>query len=329
MLYPLSYGPGYDFQTSCLLLHNLVSIFNMKKISFYLAGLRPPFFTGTIIPILFGTAYCWHRTGEFSLWLFILTMIGGVAIHGGANAINDYFDHKNGNDGANKEFAHPFTGGSRAIQNGLLTPREMFIEAFICFAIGAAIGLYLVYTRGLMVLWIGLFGMITSYFYSAPPVKLVHRGIGEIFIGLDFGVLMILGTYFVQCQEISMAVILASLPISVLIIMILYINEFQDMNADISVGKMNWVARLGRRKASYGYAALTTLVYLLIMAESWADILPMWSLISLISIPLAIKAIKNVLKNYDHALLLTETNAATIQLHLIIGLLLSLSCLIA
>ncbi len=300
----------------------------MKKIKLYLAEVRAPFFTGVIVPILLGGALAWRQTGEFSWGLFILTLVGGILIHAGANVSNDYFDHKSTNDDINKEFARPFTGGSRMIQNGLLTPKQVLIEALICYALGSAIGIYLVIVKGLPILWIGLFGAVTSFFYTAPPLKLVHRGIGEIFIGLNFGVLMVLGTYFVQTGELSWVPVIASLPVSLLIMLILYINEFQDYNADLAVGKLNWVARLGRKNGAIGYIVFIVAMYLTIALGIITGSLPVWSAATLITVPIAMKAIKGVQTNYDNVRALVPVNAATIQLHLIVGIILAVSCLI-
>ncbi len=208
------------------------------------------------------------------------------------------------------------------IQNGLLTPREVLTEGLICYAVGSLIGLYLAYERGLPILWIGLVGVVTSFFYTAPPIKFVHRSIGEIFIALNFGTLMTLGAYYVQTQELSWAPVIASLPVGLLILLVLYINEFQDYNADKAVGKLHWVARMGREKASIVYGVLLAVAYLTVVAGVVYGAVPKWGLISLLTIPIAIKAYKITRANYDNVASLTPANAATIQLHLFIGLML-------
>lgn len=287
--------------------------------------MRPPFFTATIIPILLGSTMGWYHSGEFSWWFFALTLLGGILLHGGVNITNDYYDHKSGTDGINKEFANPFTGGSRMIQNGLLTPREVLTEGLICYALGSIIGVYLAYECGLPILWLGLIGVATSFFYTAPPIKLVHHGIGEIFIGLNFGTLMTLGAYYVQTGELSWLPVIASIPVAILITAVLYINEFQDYNADKSVGKLNWVARLGRERASYCYGIFMITTYLSVCVAWLTGALPAWALVSIITFPLAIKAYKITRANYDNVAQLTPANATTIQLHLFIGLIITIS----
>ncbi len=300
----------------------------MKKIKSYLMELRAPFFTGSIVPVVLGSVMAWSHTARFDWPLFFLTLIGAVAIHAGSNVMNDYYDHKSGNDGANTEFVSPFTGGSRMIPEGRLTPREVFVEGIICYVLGAAIGVWLAYERGLPILYIGLIGVATSFFYTAPPFKFVHHGIGEIFIALNFGALTVLGSYYVQAQTLSWVPVIASIPVALLIMLILYINEFQDYNADRSVGKNHWVVRLGRQKASIGYALFLAATYLSVVVAVVVKALPVWSLASLLTFPIAVKAVRVARTNYDSPQKLAPANAITIQLHAIIGFILSASFLV-
>ncbi len=300
----------------------------MNKIGSYLAELRAPFFTGSIVPVVLGSAVAWRHGAAFDWSLFFLTLAGAVLIHAAANVMNDYYDHKSGTDAANTEFASPFTGGSRMIQKGLLSPREVFIEGVLLYAAGAAIGLWLAFTRGLPILYIGIIGTVTSFFYTAPPFKFVHRGAGEIFIALNFGLLPTLGAYYVQTQELSWIPVIASVPIAILIMLILYINEFQDHDADRSVGKNHWVVRLGRRRASFWYAVFLGIVYVSIAAGVLLKVVPTYALAALLTLPVAFKAVVTTRTNYDDPKALTPANAMTIKLHLIIGLIISASFLI-
>lgn len=319
------YFPFSIFKKLLPLSHDLLARFNMKKIKLYFLEMRSPFFTATIVPVLLGSVMGWHRSGGFSWGFFALTLLGGVLLHAGVNVTNDYYDHKSGTDDINQEFANPFTGGSRMIQNGLLTPREVLIEGLLCYAFGSLIGIYLAYERGLPILWIGLFGVVTSFFYTAPPIKFVHRGIGEVFIALNFGTLMTLGAYFVQTQELSWAPVIASLPVGLLILLVLYINEFQDYKADKTVGKLHWVARLGRKRASEVYGIFLIATYLTVIAGVMTRAVPKWGLATLFTLPIAVKAYKTARVNFDNLVQLTPANAATIKLHLFVGLILTAS----
>jgi 1,4-dihydroxy-2-naphthoate octaprenyltransferase len=188
-----------------------------------------------------------------------------LCLHAGANMSNDYFDHKSGTDDINVEFGGHLTGGSRMIQTGILQPRQVLLEALVYYAAGTLIGLYLAWVRGPWVLVIGLTGVLSGYFYTAPPVVLAARGLGEVVVGLNFGLLIALGTYYVQTGQLAWEPAIAGLPASFLLAGVLYINEFQDMPADKAAGKNNLVVRQGRQDAVPGYALIMAAAYLSII----------------------------------------------------------------
>jgi 1,4-dihydroxy-2-naphthoate octaprenyltransferase len=294
-----------------------------SKMKTWLAEVRAPFFTATIVPILLGGTIAWARTGTFHLGLFLLTMLGGLLLHAGTNVANDYFDHRSGTDDMNVEFVRPFTGGSRMIQSGLLTPREVISGALAAFALACLVGLYLAYVRGPVIIALGLFGIFSGFFYTAPPFNLVSKGIGEFFIGLNFGVLMTLGSFFVQTGYLSWEPVVAAIPVGLLIAGVLYINEFQDAPADGAVGKDHLVVRLGRRKAALGYLALLVTTYAVIVVAVLLRITSPFTLVALVTIPVAIRAVAVARAHYDEYLKLVPANAATVFIHLLTGLLLS------
>jgi len=295
-----------------------------SKISIYLQELRAPFFTGSIVPLVFGAIVAWHQSGEFHWVLFVLTLVGGILLHAGANVSNDYYDHKSGDDSVNTEFARPFTGGSRLIQQGLMTPKEVIIESMVLYGLALVIGIYLTVTCGIWVLIFGLIGALSGFFYTAPPFRLVHRGIGEIFIGLNFGILMTLGSFYVQSGRLAWEPVIAAIPIAILIILILFINEFQDAKADASVGKNHWVVRLGKTQSSKLYAIMVALVYLSVGVAVLLGIIPATTLLILLSLPIAIKAISVTKEFHLDSQKLVSANASTILLHLLGGVLLSI-----
>ncbi|MDH4209170.1 MAG: 1,4-dihydroxy-2-naphthoate octaprenyltransferase [Anaerolineae bacterium] len=299
-----------------------------SKVKTWLAEVRAPFFTATIVPILLGATIAWARTGTFHLGLFLLAMLGGLLLHAGTNVANDYFDHRSGTDDVNVEFVRPFTGGSRMIQSGLLTPREVLWGALAAFALACVVGLYLAYVRGPLILALGVFGIFCGFFYTAPPFNLVGKGIGEFFIGLNFGVLMTLGAFFVQTGYLAWEPVVAAIPVGLLIAGVVYINEFQDAPADGAVGKDHLVVRLGRRRAALGYLVLLALTYAVIVLAALLRITSPFTLVALATLPVAIKAIGVARAHYDEYLQLVPANAATVFIHLLTGLLLSAAYLL-
>jgi 1,4-dihydroxy-2-naphthoate polyprenyltransferase len=299
------------------------------KLKTYFVELRSTFLTATFVSIILGTSIAWMRNGVFAVEFFVLTLVAGAFLHLGTNVANDYFDHKSGGDDINKEFVRPFSGGSRMIQKGLLTPREVLFEATILLIVGTAIGFYLAFIRGLLVLVLGLFGLFSGIFYASPPLKLANRGIGEVFVGLNFGVLMTIGAYFVQTQTLNVEPLVASIPVSLLIFAVVYINEFLDYNADKAIGKRTLVVRFGREKAARDYIILMAGVYLSILVGVLTKIMPATTLIALATFPIAIKATAHALKYHSTPLKLTLANSLSILCHLLTSLLLSVGYLIA
>jgi 1,4-dihydroxy-2-naphthoate octaprenyltransferase len=253
----------------------------------YLLATRPAFLTITLAGCLLGFATALETA--FSWPLALLTLLLALAAHAGVNVFNDYYDHLNGSDDANVDRLFPFTGGSRFIQNGVMSPRQILLYALILFAGVIAGGLWLIATRGSGLFWIGLSGLLIGWAYSAPPLKLNSRGLGEVCVAAGF-LLIVAGADFVQRGTSSLQPWLIGLPYALLVTNILYINQFPDRAADIQAGKLHWVARLQPSVAARGYwlilaAAVVMLVWL--VAGGW---LPMLALVSLLAVLPALKA---------------------------------------
>ncbi|MFQ6100643.1 MAG: 1,4-dihydroxy-2-naphthoate octaprenyltransferase [Anaerolineae bacterium] len=294
----------------------------------WIVKLRAPFFTADLAPVCLGAAIAWARTGAFNLWYFLLTLIGAICLNAGTNMTNDYFDHTWGSDEVNTEFANPFTGGSRLIQMELVKAKTFLWQGIGFFVLGSLIGLVLTFTRGPWVLWLGIIGVFCGYFYTAPPLRLAGTGLGEPLIGLNFGPLMVLGSYYTQTQTVAWEPVIASLPLALLIALVVWINQFQDMQADAAVGKNHWVVRLGRRRAATVYGLSLTAVYLSLAAGILFGVVTPFALLGLLTLPQAIKAYRVARVHYDHPKKLVPANAATIQIHLRTGLLIALGYVI-
>lgn len=284
---------------------------------------RAPFFTATIVPVLLGSALAW-RDDEFHFFgYFLLALLGAVAFHAATDVINDYGDHKSGNDEVNQELT-PFSGGSRVIQEEILSAGQMLRLALTFYAIGIVIGSYLVIVRGLPILWIGLVGFALSALYTVPKVGLVYlgHGLGELVVGLGFGPVMVSGAYYVQAQRFTAETWYASLPVGLLITAVLYINEFPDYAADRAVGKQTLIVKLGRRRAVPGYVALILGTYLSVAVGVLLGLLSWPTLVVFLTLPLAVRGIRGLRRFYDQTPQLIPSNAMTIQVHLLTGLLL-------
>jgi len=294
----------------------------MGKAKIWFLELRAPFFTAAILPVLIAAAFVFWEKDAFDLFLILVTVAGTVSLHAGTNMINDYFDYKSGDDARNQART-PFNGGSPFLIEGMLKPKSVLATALMAFGVGGLIGLYLAWTITWWILPLGVIGGLLGLLYVAPKVNLAGRGVGEIAVGLGFGPLMTMGTYLVLTGDISWISFLIGLPIGFLILLVLYINQFPDMEADASVGKDHWVVRLGRKKARIGYPLILMITYASAVMMIPFGVMPALSLIFLITIPLAYKASKIVLANADNVRALIPAQALTIQIHLIGGLLLA------
>lgn len=155
------------------------------RIKLWVRAARVPFLQAAAIPVIVGTAvalYSNHFTWYNGV-LFLLALIGNMAANAGTNLINDYYDYKSNADNLNRA-PTPFSGGSRVIQEEIMSPRAMQIGGLICFLITLSIGVFLVVTRGLPILWLGLAGLFIGYFYTAKPIQLGYHGLGELVTGL-------------------------------------------------------------------------------------------------------------------------------------------------
>jgi 1,4-dihydroxy-2-naphthoate octaprenyltransferase len=294
----------------------------------WIRAMRAPFFTASAVPVLVGTALAFNLTGRFNLYKFILVLVGVPLFNAGTNLANDYYDHKTSNDEINTRVT-PFSGGSRVIQEGTVSPKHMLAASLLFFAAGSIIGLYLnAVTPGNVVLYLGIFGLLSGFFYTAAPVLIGYRGIGEFVVGLDLGTLAILGAYYVQAHSLSWPAFWLSLPIGFLVAAILYINQFPDYDADKAVGKKHLVVRLGKKKAVYGYYLLILATYSVILATVVFKLVTPFVLLSFLTLPIALGAVKVLKSNFDKFTELIPAQAKTIQTHLLTGLLLSLGLVI-
>lgn len=253
----------------------------------YLLATRPAFLTITLAGCLLGFASALEA--RFVWPLALLTLLLALLAHAGVNVFNDYYDHLNGTDAVNVDRLFPFTGGSRFIQNGVLSPRQILIYALILFALVIAGGLWLIATRGAGLFGIGLAGLLIGWAYSAPPLKLNSRGLGEICVAAGF-LLIVAGADFVQRGTLSATPWLIGLPYALLVTNILYINQFPDRAADIQAGKLHWVARLEPAVAARGYWLLVLLAAAFLIFLVVTGVLPRIGLVSLLFLLPAAKA---------------------------------------
>jgi 1,4-dihydroxy-2-naphthoate octaprenyltransferase len=296
------------------------------KIFAWMVIVRAPFLTAIIIPILIGAAWVAYQglVQPFPFGLFWITLFAGIFMHIAANTFNDYFDWKSDTDKVNNDYFQPFSGGSRSIELRLINEKTLFIVASISLLISASLGLVLAIVSGPGILLFGLVGAFSTYFYTAPPLRLAaRRGLGELAVGLNFGPLAVAGAVYALTGQVSWVDFLVGLPVGLLTTAILWINQFPDEEADRQTGKINLVVVLGKRRARWGYLLLLAAAFGLTLYWSATGTFPLGALLFLGGIPLAISASRILLREYDQRSLV-RANATTIRLQMISGLLMAL-----
>jgi 1,4-dihydroxy-2-naphthoate octaprenyltransferase len=290
-----------------------------------LRATRLPFLSATIVPVVLGIAIA-AAHGSFDLLAAVLTIVGASFVQLGLNVANDVFDTAQGADDANVT-PTKYSGGSRVIQYGLLTVRQMAILSAGFYGAGIAIGLALLAYRGSVpLLVIGVVGIVISVAYTAAPLKLVYRGLGEIAVALGFGPLMVLGAYVVQTQgALAWEPFVISIPIALLVALILYVNEIPDRRGDARAGKRTLPVRFGPDAVIRGYDVTVAAAYATLVGGVIAGVLPITTVLALLTIPLAIRVHQGLRANYDNPYGLMALMAVNIQLHLAAGGLLLLA----
>ena len=204
--------------------------------------------------------------GQFDWPVFLLALVATVCVHAGANVLNDVGDDIGGTDRQNEERIYPYTGGSRFIQSGIMSANGMARLGISLLGIAAIAGMLLLLSKGIMIIWFGLAGILIAVLYSLGPVRLAAIGIGEFSVGVAFGVLPVVGAAWLQSGLIDSSALLFSIPISAWVAAILLINEVPDIAADGATGKRTLPVRLGLK----GTAAVYLLLHLAAAAATVA-----------------------------------------------------------
>ena len=322
-----------------------------RTIKRWMTIVRAPFLTATIAPILLGSAIAYKQFGTFDWSIFWLVLLGGVFAQCGTNTINDYFDHKSRTDELNK-LASPFNGGSRAIQSGLMTPANMLLVSILFFGLTIGIGLELNnllfenYFAISILMYLGLIGVFLGIMYTGF-LKLAYNGFGDLAVFIGFGPLMVYGAAYMQHQSVDpVTTLLFSIPVGIFIALVLFINCFQDYNADKAANKNSWVVRLAGPgdKANYRnpfkvWKSLMLLSFAIIFGVSLytGELFTLIALLPLLIFNFASKKGSSWLDEWEkedanlqqlpYELLIV--NVSTIGIHFLTGILLTLGILIS
>jgi len=296
----------------------------VTRILVWMVITRLPFLTATLMPVLVASAWAhpYFEADAFPWGLFVSALVGASFLQIAANTFNDYFDWRSGTDQANNDYFVPYSGGSRAIELGLISEKKLLQVATAALIIAVLAAVPVLLARGSSLLVFGLAGAALAYFYTAPPLRLsARRGLGELSVMLAFGPLLTAGTVFALSGQIETGAFLVGLPMGFLAGAILWVNEFPDTEADAATGKNHLLVTVGRKTGRWVYLALIFSAYISTSVLVWTGTFPAGSLAIFISLPLAVYAIRILFEHYlDRELI--SANKATIQLHFLCGLML-------
>ena len=294
----------------------------MSSVKAWMMQIRAPFLVLTPISVLVGVSVVVWESGWGSInYLYMaLAFVGAMLGHIAVNVINEYFDYKSGVDF--KTERTPFSGGSGVLVEGLLSPRVVFTVGMLCLAGIVAIGGYFISIYGAAIIPLGVLGIITIYFYTTHIVKSPLLCI--IAPGLGFGPLMVMGTYFVLTGGYGLAAGLASITPAFLVSNLLLLNQFPDVEADASADRRHLPIVIGRKKSATVYALILLGAYIALIIPVALSVLPVWALLGLITLPLALTAIKGAQQYYDQIPLLVPTLGKNVVLTLVFPLLIAI-----
>ena len=292
------------------------------KLKIWFLETRPQFLLLSVVLAFLGTCIAWYD-GSFHLGFALLAFLGLLLAHISVNVLNDYFDYRSGIDLETKRT--PFSGGSGILPAALLTPRQVFWLGMGSFLLAIPIGVFFVITKGWLLLPLLLVAGICILIYT--PFILKTRW-PEWAAGLGLGILPVLGAYFIQTTTYTIPAIIASIPSGILVHNLLLLNEFPDTEADSKATRKTLPIIMGTTRAGKVYSALTIIIYLWIIGGVVAGQMPLFSLIALLTLPLAIKAIQGALKPQEISKLIPAM-ASNVQVVLLTQLLLGIGYILA
>ncbi|HQY19591.1 MAG TPA: 1,4-dihydroxy-2-naphthoate octaprenyltransferase [Ignavibacteria bacterium] len=259
----------------------------------WLMAARAYSFPASIIPVLLGSvlAVLLNPGLHFNILNFGLTLVGCILVQVGTNLINDIFDFDKGIDKEDKELGIPH-GGSMVISLGFVTIKQMKTAAFFSLLISFLIGVYLFTQAGMWILYLSIFGLLSAVFYTAKPLALKYKALGDLQVIISFGVGMTLGSYIVQTGEFSIMPVIISIPLGLLIDAILHSNNIRDINFDGKFGVKTLPILIGEKLSVKFYYFLILGAYLAVLLFVVLNILPWFALLSFITLPLALKLVK-------------------------------------
>ncbi len=297
------------------------------KIKGIVTIIRVPFLVLALILGILGTSVAWYESRRFGspfhLGRALLATFGLLVAHAAVNVFNEYFDARSSLD--YRTCRTPFSGGSGAIPNGLLTERQALWLGLCCFLLIIPIGIYFTLTSGWMLMPLLVLAMLLIVLYTPLILKM---GYPEWSPGLGLGILPVVGAYFVHTAQYTADAVIASVPSFLLVHNLLLLNEFPDAEADITVGRRTLPIVIGKKGAAVVFSLLTLLVYLWLGGAVALDRMPSGALLALLTLPIALWVVRDAFR-YDHVGIFLPAMLKNVLLVLVTQALIAVGYLIA
>ena len=258
-----------------------------SKINNWILASRPRTLPAAVVPVMVGSALAIYQ-GIFFPVYSIIALLCSVLIQIGTNFTNDLYDHLKGSDTKERK------GPLRVLASGLISVKEMKWGIFLVFFTAFLLGLYLVYSVGLIILWIGIFSIIAGLAYTAGPFPLAYNGLGDLFVFIFFGIVGTVGTYYLHAQQFSSLAFLISIPVGALITNILIVNNYRDIEEDRIAGKNTLAVLLGKEFSRYEYIFFILVSFFIPFLLHFKYDFNIWIFLPYITLPVAITLVKMI-----------------------------------
>ena len=294
----------------------------IKSVVFlWFRAIRIKFILASVIAVSNGIAISYWKTGTIDPGYALLTYFGIMCLHISVDLLNDYSDFKRGIDTNTRRTR--YSGGTGVIPENLINPRIIYIAGIVFLILGGLAGVYFVTIKGIVILILLVFAVISIYFYST---NIVNAGLGELFVAIK-GCMIVMGSYYIQSNTIDLTSVFVGIIVGLLSSVVLLVTSFPDYDADKKGGRRTLVILSGKENSVKIFTAIIIVTYGLIIGGAIFNIIPSFSTIGLLSIPFATKAIYK-LRRFNDSSQLVSSMANSIIYSRISGLLLAISFII-
>ncbi len=296
-----------------------MSIKSISKFESWFIASRPKTLLAAIVPVMVGSALAISMK-KFFLSYSLVALLCSVLIQIGTNFTNDLYDYLKGSDTIKRK------GPRRVLATGLISVNEMKVAVILVFGLTFLLGLYLVFSVGILILWVGIFSIFAGIIYTAGPFPLAYNGLGDLFVFIFFGIIGTMGTFYLHTQEISSVAFIVSLPVGCLITNILIVNNFRDVDEDRNSNKKTLAVILGKEFTRWQYILLIMISYFTSIVLYYRFNFSLWIFLPIATIPISLILIKMLFTLKDEELNRTlELSAKFAGLY---GLLLSIGLIL-